>query len=254
MEISDALTAIDLDSLTERNSKRTSAVAIYADLDGFTKYVQEAEDNGQIVSLVRRLHMIRHEFHAVIKQDYNGLVLQHQGDRVFAVVHLPAGDNNNKRCRKGLDAAIGIQSSMEHVLKQQIPDLKELHVAIGLDTGTALLTRLGKKGKREAICLGTGVTKAERLQLRSGGKETRISKAIYDTIADEVLQGEFTKSGEDVYVANGLTFPKLDDLQDESAARAGTLGATASKDNIEVATSASGQTKPWINSKPWRAE
>lgn len=69
MEISEAIELIDVDSLTERNNKRTSAVALYADLDGFTRYVQEAEDDDAVVSLVRELHMIRHEFHAVVKQE-----------------------------------------------------------------------------------------------------------------------------------------------------------------------------------------
>ena len=102
MEISEALTLIDLNSLTERNNKRTSAVALYADLDGFTRYVQEAEDDDAVVSLVRELHMIRHEFHAVVKQDYPGLVLQHQGDRTFAIVHMPSGDEFKKRCQNAV--------------------------------------------------------------------------------------------------------------------------------------------------------
>ena len=58
IEISDATTLIDLDLLTERNCKRTAALAIYADLDGFTRYVREAESDDKIVSLIRQFHMI----------------------------------------------------------------------------------------------------------------------------------------------------------------------------------------------------
>ena len=121
MEVTEAEVLIDLDQRTERNSKRTEAVAIYADLDGFTKYVQEAEDDEKVISLVRTLHMIRHEFHAVLKKDFPGLVLQHQGDRVFAILHLPTGDDQHaKRCRKALDSAIGLQSSMTHTLAEKL--------------------------------------------------------------------------------------------------------------------------------------
>jgi class 3 adenylate cyclase len=81
MEISEAQVLIDLNALTERNSKKTSAVVLYADLDGFTRYVQAAEREDDVVSLVRALHMIRAELRAVVRQDYPGLVLQHQGDR-----------------------------------------------------------------------------------------------------------------------------------------------------------------------------
>jgi hypothetical protein len=43
MEISNAEVLIDVEGLTERNSKRTEAAVLYVDVDGFTRYVQEAE-------------------------------------------------------------------------------------------------------------------------------------------------------------------------------------------------------------------
>ena len=130
MEISEAQVLVDLDKLSERNSKKTSAVALYADLDGFTRYVREAENDGDVVALVRILHMLRAEFQAVVEQDYPGLVLQHQGDRVFAIAHLPSGDSFDKRCANGLDMVIGIQYSMEHVLNERLRDRKDIDVAV----------------------------------------------------------------------------------------------------------------------------
>ena len=96
IEISDATVLIDLESLTERNCKRTAAVAFYADLDGFTRYVQEAESDEKVVSLVRQFHMIRAEFHAVVESDYEGLVLQHRGDCILGILHLPCGDDKHE--------------------------------------------------------------------------------------------------------------------------------------------------------------
>jgi class 3 adenylate cyclase len=252
MEITEATVLIDPDLLTERNSKRTSAVAIFVDIDGFTKYVQDAEDDAAVVSLVRQLHLIRHEFHAVMKQDYPGVVLQHQGDRVFGILHLPAGEEDlNKRCRKALDAAIGLQSSMEHVIGDKLPAQEKLHVAVGLDVGTALVTRLGKQGKRENVCLGREVTSAEKMQLRSPGTQIRISKVIYDAINDDTLREQFAKVRDGEYAADMLTFPKLDELQEEAAARSSKLGAVATADRIEVVTESPRQPRPWGNNKPW---
>lgn len=253
MDITEANVLIELDNLTERNSKRTSAVAIYADLDGFTKYVQEAEEDSKIISLVRQFHMIRREFHAVIKDDYAGLVLQHQGDRTFAILHLPCGDQFAKRCQLAVDMAIGIQSSMEKILNTRLTDRKDIHVAIGLDAGTVLVTRLGKKGKRVALCLGSEVTSAEVLQLRSSGKEMRISKEIYEAIDDTILAEQFKKDGAD-YVAKGLTFPRLDELKEEKAARDGALGATVVGDRIQAISSGHEQPRPWGSTKPWISE
>ena len=215
-------------------SKKVSAVALYADLDGFTRYVQSAEEDETVISLVRILHMIRSEFHAVVEQDYPGLVLQHQGDRVFTIVHMPPGDSFEKRCANGLDVAIGIQSSMEHVLKDRLGDRKEIHVAVGMDVGSALVTRLGKKGEREVICLGSKVTSAEHLQLQSQGQDIRISKTIYETITSGPLKKQFFEDDQGAYVAKGLTFPKLDEIEATEAAKAGLLGTAATDGGVRI--------------------
>lgn len=250
MSVSWAHVKIDVDVLTERNSRRADAIAIYADLDGFTKYVQDAEEDDKVVSLVRELHMIRHEFHAALKQDYPGIVLQHQGDRVFAILHEPCGDDSKERAvrvRKAVEAAIGLQSSMEHVLRAKLPERKDLHVAVGLDVGKVLVTRLGKKGKREVVCLGPQVCSAENLQLKSGAKEIRISEAIYKELDREVIRDAFKKE-HGTYVATDLTFPNLEKREIAKAARAGTLGARPRGDRIFVDTSSRTQSRPWSRS------
>ncbi|MGH7823841.1 MAG: adenylate/guanylate cyclase domain-containing protein [Candidatus Binatia bacterium] len=250
MEISEAEVLIDPNQLSERNSKKISAVALYADLDGFTRYVQLAEENEAVISLVRILHMIRSEFHAVVEQDYPGLVLQHQGDRIFAIVHMPSGDSFEKRCANGLNVAIGIQSSMEHVLNNYLGDRKEIHVAMGVDVGPALVTRLGKKGEREVICLGSKVTSAEQLQLRSQGQEIRVSEKIYDTITSEILKKQFLEDGQEAYVAKGLTFPKLDEMEATEAAKMGLLGSASTDGGvrIEIIDRQRGET---VRQRPW---
>lgn len=254
MEITEAKELIALSALTERNSKRTSAAAIYADLAGFTQYVQQAENDEKVVSLVRTFHMIRHEFHAVIKKDYPGLVLQHQGDRTFAIVHLPSGDEFNKRCNKAVDTAIGLQSSMEHALNERLGDRKNIHVAIGVAIEQTLVTRLGKRGRREVICLGAGVSSAETLQLNSSGKQIRISEEIYSAIKNETKKDEFKKADDGTYVAKGLTFPKLDQLEGEQAAKSNTIGASAVGNRIVVVTPREAQPAPRGNTKPWSSK
>lgn len=230
MEVRWAEVKIDPDDLTEKNSRRTDAITIYADLDGFTRYVQEAEADDSVKSLVRELHMIRHEFHSVLQADYPGVVLQHQGDCVLAILHDPFGDDDGdhkKRCRKAVDAAIALQSSMQHVLRKKLPDRKDLYVAIGLDVGTTLVTRLGKQGKREVICLGPEVDAAQDLQMRANAKQIRISAAIYDTLERKAIKGSFAKDGGS-YVSTDLTWPKIEEEEAEEAAKAGRLSATAS--------------------------
>ncbi|MBX3357315.1 MAG: hypothetical protein KF745_02695 [Phycisphaeraceae bacterium] len=248
MEVSEAEVAIDVGSLTERNSRRTEAIAVYADLDGFTRHVQNAEEDDEVAALVQQLHMIRHEFHAILKDDYSGVVLQHQGDRVFAILHEPCGDDDTshgRRCRKAIDAAIGVQSSMEQVLRGRLGDRKDLRVAVGLAVGRVLVSRLGKKGQREVICLGPEVIMAEDLQLESTGGQVRLTEELYETINDEVLKGEF-KEDDGSFVADGLTFRRLDDLREEAAARSGKLGAVAEAGRVRVVTDNPRPQKPWM--------
>lgn len=255
IEISDATVLIDVSLLTERNCKRTSAVSFYADLDGFTRYVQEAETDEKVVSLIRQFHMIRAEFHAVVGTDYDGLVLQHRGDCILGILHLPCGDDNHpKRCQRAVDIAMGLQSSMEHVLNEHLADRKDIHLAVGLDVGKALVTRLGKKGQRISICFGPEVSEAERLQRLSGAKQIRISSKVYEQMEDEDVREEFKKNGS-TYVATDLTFPKLDEKKEEKAAEQGSLGAAVEDGRIRVTTSAAtAVARPWHNSRPWMSE
>ncbi len=255
IDISDATTLIDVSKLTERNCKRTEAVAFYADLDGFTQYVQEAETDDKVVSLIRQFHMIRAEFHSVVESDYDGLVLQHRGDCILGILHLPSGNgNHDERCQDAVDLAIGLQSSMEYVLNEHLTDREDIHVAVGMDVGKVIVSRLGKQGERITICFGPEVTEAERLQTISSAKQIRISSEIYDQLDDEDVKEEFTKRGS-AYVATNLTFPKLDEKKEEKAAEDGTLGAIVEDSRIRVTTAAAAAAaRPWRNSKPWSSE
>ena len=253
MDVIEPLVLIDPTLLTERNNRRTQAVAIFADIDGFTKHVQEAEKNEDVESLVRQLRMIRREFHKVIGDDYEGLVIQHQGDRVLALVHTPTGDDNHrKRCQVAVDIAIGIQSSMDHVLNERLGDgEKDLRVAVGVDVGKALVTRLGKRGEKTVIFLGPEVESAEDLQLRSKRQEIRISQVVYDALPEGLTKGGFGKDGKGAYVTVKLTFPELDRLEEEEAARANRMGVTVNEGRFSIVAVKSPEDRPLGHSKPW---
>ncbi|MCB9941958.1 MAG: hypothetical protein H6823_27290 [Planctomycetaceae bacterium] len=126
---------------------------------------------------------------------------------------------------------------MEHVLNEHLTDREDIHVAVGMDVGKVIVSRLGKQGERITICFGPEVTEAERLQTISSAKQIRICGEIYDQLDDEEVKEEFTKRGS-AYVATNLTFPMLDEKKEEKAAEAGSLGANASDGRIRVSTAA----------------
>jgi class 3 adenylate cyclase len=251
IQISEATVRINVEDLSERNCKRTDAVAIYADLDGFTKYVQEAENNDKVVSLIRMFHMIRAELHAVITSDFEGVVMQHRGDCVLAISHLPPGaGESGPRCDDAVDIAIGLQSSMKHALNEHLSGYKDIHVAIGMNIGKTFVTRLGKKGQRISICFGPKVSSAETLQRATGPKRIRIADWVYDELSDEDVKDAFERDG-DTYVAHDLTFPSLDEKKETKAANAGRLGAAVRDGKVVISTSAGAGKGVWHDSKPW---
>ncbi len=224
---------------------------MFADLDGFTKYVQAAEDDDAVVSLIRQFHMIRAELHAVFESDYEGVVLQHRGDCILGISHLPSGEGNRAaRCDGAVDIAIGMQSSMIDVLNKHLADRDDIHLAVGMDIGKTFVARLGKKGQRISICFGPEVNIAEELQRSVGGKKIRISENIYDLLTDDILKEQFKKDG-DSYVATGLTFRKLDEEREARAADEGSLGAAVKEGKVTVSTSTATGSGVWHNSKPW---
>jgi class 3 adenylate cyclase len=247
MNVSGVEGPINIDALSESNSKGFNGGPFYADLDGFTACVQAAEKDDDVKSLVRAFHLIRQEFQSVIEGDFDGLAIQHQGDCVLGIGYLPAGsDQDNRRRRKALDIAIGLQSSMEHVLQDYV-GTRVIHLAVGVAAGNVLLTRLGKKGERELVALSPPVDDAQRLQKKSGAKQTRISQSVYDAINDDVIRDQFSKSG-DSYIATDLTFPNLEKLneeEEEKAADHGSLGVIASGAGLNITTKSLAPARPY---------
>ena len=96
---------------------------------------------------------------AVVKQDFGGVRVQFQGDRVQALFHLPKGDEK-KIAERAVDTAIALQSSMELVIKKLLPEAAGLGIAVGISMGTTLVSKLGTRGHRDRICIGDAVEDA----------------------------------------------------------------------------------------------
>jgi len=76
IECSDADVLIDLDQLSIRNNKRVLAASLFADIAGFTRYIDDAQTNDGKKAALRVLHAIRKEMATVIKADFGGLRVQ----------------------------------------------------------------------------------------------------------------------------------------------------------------------------------
>lgn len=200
---------INPDSLSINNNKRVLGASIFGDVAGFTDYIDKAETEDQKKAALRVFHAIRKEMAAVIKTDFNGVRIQFQGDRVQGLFHLPK-DEDEKIAKRVSESAIGLQSSMERSIKECLPESKDLKIAVGVDIGATLVSKLGSRGQRDRICLGEPVERAAACEERCEGGDIGVTKRVYDLLP-EGTQGHFEYSNTKLcYVASGLTQDKVE--------------------------------------------
>ena len=209
IEYGDAEVLIDIDSLGITNNKRVLAAAAFGDVSGFTAYIENAEDQDSLKTALRVLHAIRKEMASVVKHDFNGVRVQFQGDRVQALFHLPKRDDR-EIAKRAIDCAIGLESSMELVIKKLLPEASDLGMAVGISVGETLVSKLGTHGHRDRICISDSVEEAARHQEGSSGGEIAIPADVH-THLDEELQKLFVwNSDRSLYIGTNISQEKVE--------------------------------------------
>jgi class 3 adenylate cyclase len=209
-KVGGASETMKFDSLSRSNSKLIEAAVLIADIDGFSAYIESLEDDGEKRDAIVALDMIRYELREVLKNDYSGGVrVQYQGDNIVGIVHMP-GKPTAKVAERALDIAAGMQASLQHTLSEIVPEAKKLTVTIGVALAETLATQLGPRGRRNAMVVGPGVTKADRISAALDGTEVGFSKLAYEALPEH-LQASFVWSANaQAWVAADLPADKLD--------------------------------------------
>lgn len=228
--IEDARETLDVQALGPRRAKRVPAASLFVDIDGYTKLVDSLNgDTDGLVKAVQVLHLFRYELRHVCENDFAGIALQHQGDRLQALLHDPHHDDDDVRAT-AIDACIAANSSVETVINEHHDILGKLHVAIGCDFGKALVGKLGTKDDMDPVCVGTSTSTAEQIQLAIRGNQIGTTAKVHMAITDETISERFTKNDKTGwYEATDLTLESLEDEDDTKAcATAATAGYTTS--------------------------
>lgn len=234
--IEDVREKIDVERLGPSRAKTCNAASIFADLDGYTKLVNDLDgDTDALVEAVKLLHLFRYELRQVTENDYDGISLQHQGDRLQALLHDPKSDDNDDVRERAVDLAIAYNSSVEEVINVHHKDIVgKVHIATGSAFGKALVGKLGTKGDMDPVCIGKATIKAEDLQLGVHGNQLAITARMYETITDDTTVAQFTKHDEGHYEATGITFLSLEDAADITVAKTATAAAYTSSGAITM--------------------
>ena len=250
--IEEAREKINLDRLGPKHAKTCSGASIFADIDGYTKLVDSlGEDLEELGKAVQLLHLFRYELRQVTQSDFDGITIQHQGDRLQALLHLPRGDNDRIK-EKAVELCISYNTSVEELMNKEHNVLGELHVATGCDFGKALVGRLGVRGDLDASCLGDATAGAEHIQLDLKGNEIGIDPGVYEAIRDESIKAAFAKDKETgSYVAKGVTWVSLEDAERARAYASSSKAAYTSAGTIAVGNKVSDRDRPVKVTRPW---
>jgi class 3 adenylate cyclase len=253
ISIEDVREKIDVERLGPSRAKTCNAASIFVDLDGYTKLVNDLDgDTDALVQAVKLLHLFRYELRQVTENDYDGISLQHQGDRLQALYHDPKSHDNDDVREAAVDLAIAYNSSVEEVINVHHNDIVgKVHVAIGSAFGKALVGKLGVKGDMDPVCIGKATFNAETLQLGVHGNALAITSRMHEAITDDTTADQFTKQHEGHYEATGITFLALDDAEDTKEAKTATAAAYTSAGAITMALRAPRASAPLHITRPY---
>ncbi len=151
-----------------------------------------------------------------------------------AFFHTPVNSADGF-CTEAVNAAISLQSSSELVLKEQLPNIASLGIAVGVSQGETIATKLGERGHRDRICLGGDVLRAEQNEERVGKQDSGISGNVRDHLENDLAERFVWSIEANCYVAHGLDHNKL------SLSKASSLYESAGAVFIRSGTTVFGQ-------------
>lgn len=163
------------------NAIRMDLASIFADLDNFTDYIDNAISNKTVAEAVANLHVIRAELAAVLRDDFSGRKVRYIGDCLHGLIAEGSKleTSSMETMKASIDAAAGLRSSFE-LCRDMLPGIDGLGLAIGIDYGATPICRLGLRGEasvRAAASRATCISEAE--QQRCSGTETALGDSAY---------------------------------------------------------------------------
>lgn len=161
------LSSLKFSDLSPSKSARSGMASLFADIDGFTAFVDTAIRQGgdAVKRAARNIHVIREELNDVLKDDFGGKRVRFIGDCIQGVVSEGAGDDDGPGAvRQAALCASGMRSSFK-LCQEVLGDLDDLDLAVGIEYGPVPLTRIGLRGEDSVRCAtGLAVVLAEKVQ------------------------------------------------------------------------------------------
>jgi len=169
------LADIKYEDIYPSNSIRMSSSSIFADLDGYTAYIDNAMLTNDVSAAVRAIHVIRSELQSVLEEDFGGRKIRFIGDCIHGLI-AEGTDTTvslSQTMRSTALCAGALRSSFE-LCQSEIPNINELGLAIGTELGQTPISRIGIRGERGVrVASSASTIESEELQRECNGKQTK---------------------------------------------------------------------------------
>ena len=174
------LSDLDYDTLYPSNSIRMPVSSFYADLDGYTAYVDNAMVAEQVQEAVTVIHVMRSELQSVLEEDFGGRKVRFIGDCIHGV--LAEGNAASTDVGKTADISFectGALRSSFKICQQLLGNCETLGLAIGVELGETPVSRIGIRGERGVrVASSTATIASEELQSSCDGDQTRFGSLL----------------------------------------------------------------------------
>ena len=170
------LKTIDFGELMPSRSIRMGLASVFADLSGFTAYVDACIQGGRVAEMTANLHVIRGELAACARDDFGARKVRFIGDCLHGLVAV--GTRLATEPTATVDAAVmlagGLRSSFD-LCRGMLPGLGTMGIAIGSEYGETPISRIGIRGDRSVRCASSkAVSSSEAIQSDLNGRQTAL--------------------------------------------------------------------------------
>jgi class 3 adenylate cyclase len=175
------LRSIDYAALRPSNSIRMPLVSIFADLDGYTAYVDNAVRKGGVALAVRDLHVIRTELNAVLQDDFQGRRVRFIGDCLHGLIAAGNAEQANlTQTVERATACVGALRSSFDLCLDSLTSAASLGLAIGYELGSTPISRIGIRGERSVrVASSVATLTSELCQRACGGSQSKIGAEAF---------------------------------------------------------------------------
>lgn len=174
-QISD-FTPMELSSV----SARRNVAVLFVDIRGFTSMSESLEPE-QVVSILNEYFSV--VYSSIIA--WNGTLDKFIGDAAMAVFNAP--NDVEDYVFNAVCAADDIQKNFEPLREKFMSEYgKEVHLGIGINSGTAIVGNIGCMGRFDYTAIGDTVNTASRLESKALPGQILISETVYAEVESRV--------------------------------------------------------------------